>query len=101
MAGEGTFQTKALEYLERRGAYAVNNHGTGITGSGRPDAFVCYRGWFVAFEWKDPNIDADKHTSAAQKLHIKRIRNAGGLAYACNTIDFIKQVLDRIDRETS
>lgn len=102
---ESAVQRKGLEYAQRRGAYGVNQWGTAISGSGVPDQLLCYRGFFVALEWKHPEMKLrqslshanDKFGSMDQQIHLKQIRDAGGVAWVVNSVLHVKQALDVID----
>jgi hypothetical protein len=102
---ETAFSNAAREYIKSRGGYVEKTWGTALSGSGRPDRHICYRGCFVVFELKRPNLklssvnllDNDRFASTAQQFHLQAIRKAGGIAYVVNTLEQIGSVLDRID----
>lgn len=106
---ESALQREIHEYSEKRGAYVVNQWGTALSGSGVPDVFVCYRGRFVAWECKHPNkrfkgvvypeIADDHNAEPSQRMHMKRIRKAGGWAFSVNALRPVKAFYDQIDFE--
>jgi hypothetical protein len=104
---ESRLQRQAQVYGEGRGAYALNQWGTALSGSGVPDNIWCYRGRFIAFEFKHqgkdlhviPTIDDDRFVERAQAMHLRRVRKAGGIAYAVNTLGAVMWILNLIDRE--
>lgn len=100
MPRESSFQTAAIAYIKSRGAYVVNNWGGPLTEKGRPDLFVCYRGYFIAFELKHPEMtfeQAQYAVAPAQRIHMQRIDQAGGLSCAANSAETIAGILDSID----
>lgn len=58
---------------------------------GVPDIVGCYRGLFVAFEIKRPNLGK---VSKIQHHMIERIKAAKGHAFVVRSVDDVKQVLD-------
>ena len=104
---EGDFQAKAIKYLESRGAYVVNQWGTPVSGSGVPDLLVCYHGRFVALECKHPEaaipngltVVHDRFAEPAQRMHLARIRKAGGEAFVINGMPQLELMLDWIDHD--
>lgn len=100
MPKETGFQSAAIKYMLSRGAYAENIWGGPLTKKGRPDTFVCYRGCFIAFECKHPSMTARAKNAAvrkAQQKHIERIKAAGGVAIAVNTIEEIARAFNMVD----
>ncbi len=88
---EKVLQDKAIDYLEKKGIYYINQFGNGWSAKGAPDLTVCIKGRFVAFELK---VGLNE-MSDAQKIHKLRIERSGGLHYAPYTLEeFIKIVED-------
>jgi Holliday junction resolvase len=85
---ESRLQSAAIDLLEKRGWYVVNNWGTPLAHSGVPDLVCCARGEYVALETKY----LDGKTSKAQDLHIRKIRRAGGLVYVPYTLDDVERI---------
>lgn len=80
---EKQLQDKAIAYLKSKGIYAINEHGGGFAGKGKPDLITCIKGKFVAFELKVGNNDMQDD----QKLHKLWIERSGGLHYAPYTLE--------------
>ena len=88
---EKKLQDKAIEYLEKKGIYYINQFGNGWSAKGAPDLTVCIKGRFVAFELKVGENDLQDD----QKLHRIWIKRSGGLHYSPYTLEeFIKIVED-------
>lgn len=81
--------------LKRRGAYFVNVHGTVAGDTGTPDRIVCYRGVFLAIEWKT----ARGWISVKQRWHLERIQRAGGRAIVATSTEDLAVALRRIDAD--
>ena len=98
---EKALERKAIDYLKSRGAYVRKQSGTPLSGKGVPDRFVCYRGRFIALEFKHPDLNLSKELLAvndvyaepAQRKHLQEIRAAGGLAFVVNSLEHIDEVL--------
>jgi hypothetical protein len=87
--------------LRRRGAYWINVHGTVAGDTGTPDRIACYRGIFLAIEWKRPGARLTYRASAKQRWHVGRIQAAGGIAIVADDLEHLCAVLDRIDDATA
>lgn len=86
---EQVIQSKIINYLESLGGYVVKV--VAATKSGVPDIICCLRGRFIALEIKRPN---KKHTvTALQKVNIRRVHKAGGLAYVVSSVEEVDQIL--------
>lgn len=91
---ESTFQSKAIEYIQKRGGYVVKVHVSAYQKQGVPDLIVCYMGMFVAFELK-----AKRGTAKQLQLFNKeQIQHAGGTAKVVKTLKEIEDTLDEIFR---
>jgi hypothetical protein len=60
--------------------------------SGIPDLIICYKGFFIAIELKTPH---NKKRNLLQEYNLERIRNAGGRAAVCRSVDEVRNLLDR------
>ena len=87
---EKTITNQILKYLKSEpGCFAFKEHG-GIYGvSGIPDVICCYKGKFVAFEVKT----LQGKLSRLQEIMIKRINNAGGMAFKVTSLQEVKDIL--------
>lgn len=75
---ESGLRQRHLAALRRAGWLAHGNHGTALSGAGRPDIEACAGGWYVGIEVKRRGA---RGASPAQRRRIERIRRAGGLAF--------------------
>lgn len=91
---ESNFQKKVEELIRLKGGYRVKVHVSAFQDQGTPDILVCYMGRFVAFELK---VDGN-HLSALQKIRIRQIRNAGGIAKGVYSLEEIEETLYEIQR---
>ena len=79
--------------LRSRGAYFINVHGTVVGDTGTPDRICCYRGRFLAIEWKQPR----GHLTVKQRWHLDRVIRAGGTAIVATSTADLERALDTID----
>ena len=77
---ESLVKKKIHAILKERGAYAVNYIGGISANNGTPDILACLNGRFIAIEAK---AGKNKPTDL-QTLNLKRIDDAGGLAFVIN-----------------
>jgi Holliday junction resolvase len=92
---ESRLQSAAIDLLEKRGWYVVNNWGTPLAHSGVPD-LVCSAypdGKFVAIELKYMT----GKTSKAQDMHIRKVRRSGGLAWAPRTLEEVQHLIRTVE----
>lgn len=74
---EKDFENKVKDHLRNKGAWFVKTWSNGIQREGIPDILACVNGYFVGIE-----VKAEKgHPSALQLWHIRKIREAGGIAF--------------------
>lgn len=87
---EKTITNQILKYLKSESeCFAFKEHG-GIYGvSGIPDIICCYKGKFMAFEVKTPQGKLSK----LQEITIKRINEAGGMAFKVTSLQEVKDIL--------
>ncbi len=87
---EKTITNQILKYLKSEPeCFAFKEHG-GIYGvSGIPDVICCYKGKFMAFEVKTPQGKLSK----LQEITIKRINEAGGMAFKVTSLQEVKNIL--------
>lgn len=90
---ESGIQTNILNYLKAKGAYAVNIHGDEYQ-KGVPDILVCYKGLFLGFEVKQANGTISK----IQRVHLQKIRKAGGIGEAVRSLKRVQEIIECIDR---
>ena len=95
MKNESQLTSQIKNLLKSKGAYCEKIFGGGFQSAGIPDIIACYRGYFVAIEVKSPT--GKGRASDIQKLKIKAIRDAGGVAFITDNIEDVEQVLKFID----
>ena len=79
MGGEAKLQAKITDYLTpRRDVWFLNKWGNSVEKGGVPDILICYKGFFIALEIKNPNGSYD--TDPRQKIELQKIRKSGGIA---------------------
>ena len=77
IAAEKTFENKIEKFLDSQGCWYVKYLANRKTKVGIPDILACVNGRFVAIEVKAQN----GKPSELQLYHIKKIREAGGIAF--------------------
>lgn len=77
IAAEKTFENKIKKFLEEQGCWHVKYFANRMTKVGIPDILACVNSRFVAIEVKAQN----GKPSELQLYHIKKIREAGGIAF--------------------
>ena len=95
MKNESQLTSQIKNLLKSKGAYCEKIFGGGYQASGIPDILCCYRGYFLAIEIKSPT--GKGRASDIQKLKIKAIRDAGGVAFITDNIEDVERVLKFID----
>ena len=95
MKNESQLTSQIKNLLKSKGAYCEKIFGGGYQASGIPDILCCYRGYFIAIEVKSPT--GKGRASDIQKLKIKAIRDAGGVAFITDNIEDVERVLKFID----
>lgn len=95
MKNESQLVSQIKNYLKSKGAYCEKIFGGGFQSAGIPDIIACYRGYFVAIEVKSPT--GKGRASDIQKLKIRAIREAGGVAFITDNIEDVERVLNFID----
>ena len=95
MKNESQLTSQIKNLLKSKGAYCEKIFGGGYQASGIPDILACYRGYFVAIEVKSPT--GKGRANDIQKLKIKAIRDAGGVAFITDNIEDVERVLKFID----
>ena len=95
MKNESQLVSQIKNYLKTKGAYCEKIFGGGFQSAGIPDIIACYRGYFVAIEVKSPT--GKGRASDIQKLKIKAIREAGGVAFITDNLEDVEKVFNFID----
>ena len=99
---EAAVVRRITRVLDDRGAWWVKT--TGVSKVGCPDLLVCYRGCFIAIEVKrsPPQSLGGKSSyglTSKQKHELRKIRDAGGLAYVAYSEDDAKLILAEVDQQ--
>lgn len=92
MSVEKKVENKIKRYLDGLGAYHIKIHGSAYMPAGTPDILACIDGTFVGIEVKKPKGGV---VSELQKLKIKQIKNAGGVAFVARSIEDVERELSR------
>lgn len=96
MKNESQLTSQIKNLLKSKGAYCEKIFGGGFQSAGIPDILACYRGYFVAIEVKSPT--GKGRASDIQKLKIKAIREAGGVAFITDNLEEVYRIIDYIDK---
>lgn len=83
---EKQVENQIKNYLDDIGAYWFKTLG-GSVPAGTPDVIACVNGTFVAIEVKKPT---GGKITALQKSKIKKINQAGGLAFVANDVSVVE-----------
>lgn len=97
MAAEKNYENRIKKYLESKGAWFVKFFANAYTSSGIPDLLICLNGRFVGIEVKQET----GKPSLLQKVHLKRIGEAGGigiLAYPSG-YEKLKDLIDNLSED--
>ena len=86
---EQALQKKILNYLESIGAWTVKTITTNKNGT--PDILAVHEGRFIAIEVKRPGLL--RNVSKLQQYQINRINEAGGLAFAADSLETVKEII--------
>ena len=87
MKSERAVQKEILDYIKSLGAYSVK---TMVTNSnGTPDILCCLNGKFIGIEVKKE----DGVVSKIQEYHIKKIKEAGGIAFVARSLQDAKEII--------
>ena len=90
---ETYLQRSIRTLIQKRGGYAIKQHGSMISEPGIPDILACYKGFFLAIEAKEVGNTPSKQ----QGIHIRNIQKSCGITCVIWDIDKLKIVLDIID----
>lgn len=92
MSAEKRVEDQIKKYLDSLGSYYLKVHGSAFQPAGTPDILACVNGRFVGIEVKKSKGGV---VSELQKLKIKQIQNAGGVAFVARSVKDVKQELSR------
>lgn len=77
-----------------RGAYVTKTHGGAAGRNGIADLLICYHGWFVAVEVKQPG----GRISRLQQHELGLVEAAGGWAIVAYSVQDVRLLLDQLDQ---
>ena len=86
---EQALQKKILNYLDDIGAWTVKTITTNKNGT--PDILAVHEGRFIAIEVKRPG--SLRNVSKLQQYQIDRINGAGGIAFAADSLETVKEII--------
>lgn len=98
MATEHDLQSKILKLIEYRGGYALNQPANSVLARGTSDVIACYRGRFLALEVKK-DINGAYGLTGAQKIRLRQVGIAGGVAKAIDKLESVVAILDWLDQQ--
>lgn len=96
MSREKDLQDDCLDYLDKRGIYAVNTHGNAFERRGRPDLYICYNGRFIGCELK--KAESGNRPTPLQLKHLQEIEKSGGIGVWITTLKQLQDLLCSLDR---
>jgi hypothetical protein len=87
---EKSLERRAMEWLRAQpGCWAFKSHGGPFQQAGLPDIVGCYEGRFFGLELKMPG----NKPTRLQEITLEHIRNSGGIAGVCYSLEDVKAVL--------
>lgn len=89
MLTEKQIENKIKRLLAEQGAYFFKHFGCKFSIAGVPDIVGCFRGQFFGIEVKR----ADGKLSELQKIHIERIKKAGGIGLVARSVEEVEECL--------
>lgn len=97
MAAEKNYENRIKKYLESKGAWFVKFFANAYTSSGIPDILCCINGRFVGIEVKQET----GKPSLLQKVHLKRIGEAGGIGILAYPSGYqkLKDLIDNLSED--
>lgn len=90
---EGLLKKRLRDLMNERGVYSTPIPGGAYGSSGAPDIVACHKGKFIAIEAK-VGYNTLSHW---QKVHQKRIEEAGGVYIVAYSVEDVASVLDALD----
>lgn len=97
MAAEKNYENRIKKYLESKGAWFVKFFANAYTSSGIPDILCCINGRFIGIEVKQET----GKPSLLQKVHLKRIGEAGGIGILAYPSGYqkLKELIDNLSED--
>lgn len=94
---EADLQHNCEEILRMRGLWFLHltDPSTRYNNKGIPDLLICVNGRFLAVELKTETGTV----SGAQHAHLAKIREAGGEAFVCRSVERFIEILDSMEDE--
>ena len=89
-AEEAKVQTAIINWLVYLGAWVVKTIATSKNGT--PDVLGCLNGLFIGIEVKKPG----GKPSPLQRVQLRKIREAGGIAFTAESLDEVKDQLNHL-----
>lgn len=97
---ETKFKKKVQDYLKTiPNLWQLKVYGNAVQSGGIPDILICYKGRFIALELKDPDEKNTYGATRRQKAHITRINKCGGIGCVVDSLDQVKEIINKISRE--
>lgn len=93
---ESKIQRDIIQYLRTIDkVYCTNNGGSASSAKGTSDLTVCYEGRYLSLEVKRP--DGSYGVTEPQKIRLRQVRRAEGIAEVVTSIADVAALLYRID----
>lgn len=94
---EGKLVAKAKKWIFDRGGrpFKIQGQEDSFQEVGIPDVLVCWRGLFIALEFKQPGEEPSKIQAAV----MCSIRTAGGIAETIHSMEELQQLWAKLERK--
>ena len=90
---ETYLQRSIRKLIQKRGGYAIKQHGSMLSEPGIPDILACYKGFFLAIEAKE----VGNTPSRQQGIHIRNIQSADGITCVVWDVKEVEVLLNLLD----
>jgi hypothetical protein len=98
MPPEARLVKRIQAYITTKGgrSFKIMGDEEGRQEAGIPDLLVCYRGFFIGLEVKQPGAE---HTVRPRQKHIlKQIEESGGIAEVVSSVEQVAMILEVASR---
>jgi hypothetical protein len=99
MPPEARLVGRIQRLIEEKGGrpFKIVGQDEGYQEAGIPDLLICYRGYFVGIEVKQPG--AENNVSPRQRHVLRQIEAAGGITAVVSSVEEVARLLSKLDRK--